>query len=203
MIATVQYPKGIQIKDKIRPETYKYLLKITRNNPSGWQHMRPWAIAMFKLQHPASPDVSSAWGVERHVLQKKGKGYPSYGLESVDEHIAVFSGMNDAESEVYLLESLVFGNAQIKHFSAMHRAWKSGDTAQLYALYREVSPDIVEAPRIRARLLTDRNSRWIPKIENAIKSGKPTMVVAGALHFSGPGSVIELLRARGYKIEQL
>jgi uncharacterized protein YbaP (TraB family) len=29
------------------------------------------------------------------------------------------------------------------------------------------------------------------------------LVVAGALHFSGPRSVIALLQKRGYKIEQL
>ena len=40
-------------------------------------------------------------------------------------------------------------------------------------------------------------------IENAIKSGKPTMIVAGAAHFSGSQSVIAMLRARGYQIEQL
>jgi hypothetical protein len=39
--------------------------------------------------------------------------------------------------------------------------------------------------------------------EAAIKSGTPTLVVAGALHFSGPRSVIARLQKRGYKIEQL
>jgi len=29
------------------------------------------------------------------------------------------------------------------------------------------------------------------------------MVVAGAMHFCGPHSVVAMLRARGYKIEQL
>jgi uncharacterized protein YbaP (TraB family) len=29
------------------------------------------------------------------------------------------------------------------------------------------------------------------------------MIVAGAMHFAGPRSVIALLRARGYKVEQL
>jgi uncharacterized protein YbaP (TraB family) len=43
----------------------------------------------------------------------------------------------------------------------------------------------------------------VPRIEAAIKSGKPTLIVAGALHFSGPRSVIALLQTRGYKIEQL
>jgi len=41
------------------------------------------------------------------------------------------------------------------------------------------------------------------KIETELKTGKPTAIVAGALHFSGPRSVIALLQQRGYVIEQL
>jgi len=60
-----------------------------------------------------------------------------------------------------------------------------------------------EAPTVWWRLLDRRNAKWAPRIEAAIKSGKPTLVVAGALHFSGPQSVIALLQKRGYKVEQL
>jgi len=60
-----------------------------------------------------------------------------------------------------------------------------------------------EAPTIWWRLLDRRNAKWVPKIEAAIKSGKPTLVVAGALHFCGPHSAVAFLQQRGYKIEQL
>jgi uncharacterized protein YbaP (TraB family) len=52
-------------------------------------------------------------------------------------------------------------------------------------------------------MLDWRNAKWIPKIEGAIKSGKPTMIVAGCAHFSGPNNVLSLLKAKGYKLEQL
>jgi uncharacterized protein YbaP (TraB family) len=45
--------------------------------------------------------------------------------------------------------------------------------------------------------------KWIPRIEAELKTGKPTAIVAGALHFSGPRSVIALLQKRGYVVEQL
>jgi len=64
-------------------------------------------------------------------------------------------------------------------------------------------PTVREAPGLSARFLQSRNARWIPVIENAIKSGKPTTIVAGAMHFSGSQSVIAMLRAHGYVIEQL
>jgi uncharacterized protein YbaP (TraB family) len=52
-------------------------------------------------------------------------------------------------------------------------------------------------------MIDRRNAKWIPRIESEINSGKPTLVVAGAMHFSGPRSVIALLQRRGHKIEQL
>ena len=77
---------------------------------------------------------------------------------------------------------------------------EKGDTKRLYAMY---AGKMKEAPTVWWRLLDRRNARWVPRIETAIKSGRPTLVVAGALHFAGPNSVIVLLQRRGYKIEQL
>ena len=39
--------------------------------------------------------------------------------------------------------------------------------------------EMKEAPTVWWRLLDRRNARWIPRIEAAIESGKPTLVVAG------------------------
>jgi len=36
-----------------------------------------------------------------------------------------------------------------------------------------------------------------------LRSGKTYLVVAGAAHMGGPNGVLALLRARGYRIEQL
>jgi uncharacterized protein YbaP (TraB family) len=60
-----------------------------------------------------------------------------------------------------------------------------------------------EAPTVWWRLLDRRNAKWVPRIGAALKSRRPTMIVAGTLHFSGPHSVIALLQKRGYKVEQL
>jgi uncharacterized protein YbaP (TraB family) len=201
MRAAAKYPDGVQIKGKIRPETYKYLQKITLSGVNTWQHLKPWAIVFMLLQHPGYERVSSGYGIERYVFDKaKLRSRPVAGLESVDEHVHVLSDMEDIESEVFLLQALVYADEDPKVFAETVTAWKGGDTQRLYALE---APRIKEAPTVWWRLLDRRNVRWVPKIESAIKSGKPTMVVAGAMHFSGPHSVIAMLKARGYKIEQL
>ncbi len=195
------YPKGVHIKDRVNPKTYAYLMKITHSGWSAWQDLKPWAIALFLLKHPGLAGVSRQYGIENHVSEKARLGSrPVGGIETIDEHIRVFSDMQDIEGEVYLLQTLVHLDEEVKQFPEEVAAWKAGDTEHLYAMR---IPEIKEAPFVWWRLLERRNTRWIPRIETEIKSGKPTMIVAGALHFSGPHSVIAMLRKRGYTVEQL
>ena len=64
----------------------------------------------------------------------------------------------------------------------MYKAWRKGDTDALWVV---MHPYGQEAPRIAARFVDDRNVKWVPRIEAELKTGKPTAIVAGALHFSG------------------
>lgn len=56
---------------------------------------------------------------------------------------------------------------------------------------------------LEGRILDARNRNWIPKVGNYFHSGKACFVVVGAAHFGGPKGLLALLRARGYRIEQL
>jgi len=193
-------PRGQQIRGKISPKTYDYLRKITVNGMAEWQHLYPWAIAML-LDYPALRGVSSIYGVDNHIAEMARRySKRTGGIETVDEHVRVFSDMHMIEGEVYLLQALVHAAEASPQFRLDVAAWKSGDTNRLYAMHVK---RMKEAPTVYWRLLDQRNAKWIPRLESAIKSGTPTLVVAGALHFSGPRSVIALLQKRGYKIEQL
>jgi uncharacterized protein len=193
-------PRGQQILGKISPKTYNYLRKITINGLAEWQHLYPWAIAML-LDYPTLRGVSSIYGVDYHVAEVARRySKITAGLETVDEHIRVFSDMHMVEGEVVLLQALVHAGEASQRYQEEVAAWKRGDTERLYAMY---AGKMKEAPTVWWRLVDRRNARWVPRIETAIKSGRPTLVVAGALHFAGPNSVIALLQRRGYKIEQL
>jgi hypothetical protein len=156
---------------------------------------------MFLLDYPVHIRLSGAYGVDNYVEKKaRARNCSLRGLESLDAHIAVFGGMSDIESEAYLLEAIVYADHRDSEKRDMIAAWKTGNTNRLAEID---DPRVREAPGLNARFLESRNVRWVPVIENAIKSGKPTMIVAGVMHFSGPNSVIAMLRAHGYQIEQL
>ncbi len=201
LVAAAKYPNGVQIKGRINPKTYAFLQKITVSGMNTWQHLRPWAIATFLLRHPGFERVSDDYGLDNYVWQKaRARGRPGTGIESVDEHIRVLSDMEDIEGEVMLLQSLVYADEGPKRYNEAVALWKAGNVNGIYAMDE---PRMKEAPTVWWRLLDRRNARWIPRIEALIKWGKPTMIVAGTAHFAGPHSVIAMLRARGYKIEQL
>lgn len=197
-----QYPKGDSLKNHVDPRTYEYLRRFfaLRNvSEEKFMRFRPWFIDMI-LESP--PPQFYALGVE-HFLSRRAaaNGKPITGLESRREHNAVFTGLSDRESEALLL--LLFinaGHANRSDGNPMVEAWRRGDVDALAHQLREGYRDF---PSFVDRLVTARNRKWLPKIENYLRSGRPYFVVVGAGHMGGPDGLIALLRERGHQIEQL
>jgi len=213
--AAAKYPSGQDIRSKINPELLAWLRKnmftmIPDARDGKGERLvsfdsqlryKPWWIAQH-LAAPASYSKASAsHGLDNyfvdHAIQS---GKEIGGLESVTEHVAVMGGLSDRDGEFLLRDALSQPDNIDKESGRMYKAWRKGDTN---ALWKGDSPLRSKAPRIAARFVDDRNVKWVPRIEAELKTGKPTAVVAGALHFSGPNSVIALLQKHGYVIEQL
>ena len=136
----------------------------------------------------------------RIVSQARRSGKEVAGLETIDEHVAFWREMLERDSESLLVYTLARDKTVTALFAKTRAAWMRGDVGALStanASLRQANPGIAQ------RLLDRRNRRWVDRIEAEMKTGKPTTIVAGAGHFSGPGSVIAILEERGYKIEQL
>ena len=195
------YPPGTNVKAKINPNTYAYLDKISKVPPKEWIGLKPWAIATLVLRHPGYEKVRHYFGIEGYVQRRAAKHRGGFGgLETPAEHVRVLADMQDIESEVYLLQALVYADQGPKEFEENVAAWKAGDVNRLYSIE---SARMKEAPSIYWRLLDRRNANWMPRIDAAIKAGKPTMIVVGALHFAGPHGLLAMLKGRGYQVEQL
>ena len=213
--AAGKYPPGQDIRSKIDPELLAWLRQniwtVNPDNRRG-RHERvgnfesqlrykPWWIAQHLVGPVTYSKTSLSHGLDNYFVDCAARAKKEIaGLESVDEHVAVMGGLSDRDSEFILRDALDQpGNAE-KEFGRMHKAWRKGDTDALWAGDSHLRN---QAPWIAARFVDNRNTKWVPRIEAELKSGKPTAIVAGALHFSGPNSVIKLLEKRGYRIEQL
>ncbi|HEY2103522.1 MAG TPA: TraB/GumN family protein [Chthoniobacterales bacterium] len=204
LFESARYPRGETMRGKVHPETYSYLQKMAQKshiNLNRYNILRPWAIAIAMFKVPGFEGVSNSQGVDAHFVAKSREEHKQTGgLESAAAHVGVFGGMSDEESEVVLLRAIIDADKESQEYSQTLAAWRAGDTKRLWDLDTRFR---VEAPSIHHRILENRNAAWIPRIESAIKSGTPTVVIAGALHFCGPNGVPALLQARGHKLEQL
>ena len=217
LAAAGKYPPGQNIRSKIDPKLFAWLrenisavnIEHHRSKKSSGRvadfdtslGYKPWWIAQHLVDPRNSSNMSTSHGLDNYLVSRAGKmGKEISGLESVDEHVAVLGGLSDRDSEILLRGALGRSNTGPAEVDRMRKAWRNGDTAALWA---GDARSRKEAPWIAARFVDDRNIKWIPRIEAELKGGKPTAIVAGALHFSGPNSVIALLQARGYKVEQL
>src|SRR5215471_422238 len=213
--AAAKYPPGQDIRSKISPGLLGWLRKnmftvIPDARGGNDQRLvsfdsqlryKPWWIAQH-LAAPASYSKTSAsHGLDNYFVDHAIKFRKEIrGLESVNEHVSVMGGLSDRDGEFLLQDALTQPDNGDKESGRMYKAWRKGDTNALWA---GDAPLRSKAPKIAARFVDDRNLKWVPRIEAELKTGKPTAVVAGALHFSGPNSVIALLQKRGYVIEQL
>lgn len=213
-----RYPPGQDIRNRIHAKTLAWL----RGNTAfiGWDYdqkekkynpsvksfdaalqYRPWWIADHFFDIRSYSDVNDKDGVDSYIERRARKaGKELGGLETIDEHVAVLGKLSDRDGEILLLDTIVYMDTASNEFYRTRAAWRRGDMEKLWMLDSRLRR---EAPWIASRLVEIRNVMWIPRIEREIQSGKPTSIVAGALHFAGPNSVITLLQKRGYTIEQL
>ena len=213
--AAAKYPRGQDIRSKISPELLAWLRKnmvtvmADARGDKGQRlgsfdsqlRYKPWWIAQHLAAPAAYSKTSASHGLDNFFVDHAMRtGKEISGLESVDEHVAVMGGLSDRDGEFILQDALTQPDNGEREFSRMYKAWRTGNTDALWAGDATLRTN---APRIAMRFVDDRNVKWVPRIEAELKTGKPTAVVAGALHFSGPRSVIALLRQRGYVIEQL
>jgi uncharacterized protein YbaP (TraB family) len=213
--AAAKYPPGQDIRSKIHPELLAWLRKnMFTIMPEGRREngerlgsfdsqlrYKPWWIAQHLATPAAYSKTSASHGLDNYFVDHAMKtGKEIAGLESVNEHVAVMGGLSDRDGEFMLQDALSQPDNREKEFSRMYKAWRKGDTN---ALWKGDAHLRAKAPKIAARFVDDRNVKWVPRIEAELRTGKPTAVVAGALHFSGPHSIVVLLQKRGYLIEQL
>lgn len=198
-----QYPRGDSLKNHVDPRTYDYVRRVfalMKVPEAKFARYRPWFLVLM-LSSPGVRGFSGDLGVDEFLARRaKANAKPMSGLESVGEHTAVFSGLNDRQSEVLLLVSFIPRAAGRGGDEQIMSAWRRGDVD---ALARSTRESFREFPAFGERILGARNRNWVPKIEAYLRSGKTYFVVVGAAHLGGSDGVLALLRARGCKVEQL
>lgn len=199
------YPGGKTLKDGVSEETYKLAEKELNGlglDIKTFSQFKPWLVALtvaaLKLQKLG---FDPNHGIDRYFFRKaKNENKEIIGLETLEYQMDLFDGMAERTQELMLLQTLKDGGSTEQTLDAVVKAWASGDTN---ALDTALLQGIREYPEVYRKLILDRNRSWLPKIESYLSQNENYLVVVGAGHLAGKDGIIEMLKAKGYSVEQL
>jgi uncharacterized protein len=136
-----------------------------------------------------------------HYLAERAKrsGKSTSGLETLEFQIGLLDQLSKRDQESLLRETVVELDLLDTNINQIVQAWLKGDSDSLEAL---LLAGMKEYPEVHEKIIVDRNRRWVPQIEKIFAQGDGGMVVVGAAHLIGKDGVIEMLKARGYRLEQ-
>ena len=169
---------------------------------AGLDSLAPWVVGI-EITDAAyeregfDPDQ----GVEEQLLRLAQTDHkPTAGLETLPEELGSLSSLSSAD-QIRMLDQTVDELKDLKsEMREVTGAWRSGDRAHLAAL---LSSEYGAFPSLYKPLVTDRNQRWLPQVEQLLNGKDNAFVVVGALHLVGDGGLLEMLRRKGYTITQL
>ena len=204
MLGLGLYPEGQNLFQNISDEMQSSLKKKMTDLGMPMEHFarfRPWFIAVtltaLELQRLGfSPD----YGIDVHFYGRAGSDQKEIGfLETVDFQLDLLGKMTAHDQNAFLGQTLKDLDVATQMADDMLKSWKKGDADNLYKI---LFKSFESYPQIENRLLRRRNIDWVKKIEEMMAEDKNIFIIVGAGHLIGPGSVVTLLKEKGYKVKQ-
>jgi len=189
------------LREELGPELYSRLVGDPRYDQSFEGIKLPFVVTGLATHVYTEIGLSHQCGVENVLYARAGNnGQEIHGLEAATDQVRslisigmdrVTGGLRNMlerpELVTEMRDLLVMGYVQGDQ-DAMNLA-----RAKMYELY----PDVADC------LLTAREARWLPKLEAIVRSGRPTMVIVGALHFAGEDGILAALKQHDVVVDRL
>lgn len=201
------YKNDDHVEKHVSQETYRLIKK--ESNALGMpiellRMQKPWFLALsFQAMELVRLGYSPELGVDYHFLSKAQGKKKILELESLEEQLKLLSGFSEREQEHFLIYTLETLSSMDRQVGNMVRSWTSGDAqAMESALADALPPDPSLAPVVQ-KLFDERNVKMLAKIEGYLNSNGSYFVIVGAGHLVGKRGLVELLKSKGYAVEQL
>jgi uncharacterized protein YbaP (TraB family) len=207
LVESAFYSGDDTLEKHLSPEAYELVKKqLTEMGASleAAQRYRPWFLALslasveiVKLGFDANS------GIDLYFLSKAAEKKKIVELESLEYQMNLFSTLSEKDQELFLLYTLKDIKVLEQELDKLIRAWTAGDEKGIELIMtRSVKEDKKLIP-IYEKLVTERNGKMASKIEEYLKEKETFFVVVGAGHLVGNQGIIELLKRKGFVLEQL
>lgn len=196
---------GKMLEEQLAPETYAMAAQKAAGLGVDIKLMapfKPWVVALtLVVMQLQKLGYDPSLGIDHQLAQRaKQANKPVSGLETAEFQMDLFNQLTAAQQDSFLRQSLLEMDQLEQTVDDMVGAWQSGDVERGEKLFLE---SMRAYPELKDRVLDARNRRWLPQLEALLKQSQDVLVVVGTAHLVGPNGVIELLKARGYKLEQM
>lgn len=164
---------------------------------------KPWAIALLLSVPQQNPEE-----VLDHILASvaRAQGKPVHELETVEEQVAVFEGMQESDQVVLLRRAVENYEHMPRAINEVIAAYLAGDLAAMSRIGEEMAGGSADMKRlnriITRRLLDERNVRMAERMHARLKEGS-AFVAIGALHLHGERGVLAELERRGWRVTRV
>jgi len=202
---TAFYPLGDSLSKNLKPETVLLLERVLPVYGLTLQQVeryRPWFLAetlSSRALHMAG--FSEQLGVDIYFYRRAlAARKPVLGLETVHDQAQIFSRMDEAQNEQYLIDAIYGLPAYPLVMAKLVKAWEIGDVGMLDQM---VNQNRATDRKGHEALFSRRNARWLPEIERLAHENGNFLIIVGAGHLVGDDGVVAQLQRAGYTVEQL
>jgi uncharacterized protein len=200
MIEAGRLPAGKRLADVVAPETWRLFEQTQARRGQGifgLRGFRPWFVALtLTTQALEAAGFSAEHGIDEHFRARAAGQKRIIALETVDEQLALFTGLSAETEETMLRQTLEELDDYGAELDSAFRAWTSGDSKSIDELL--IRPMRKTYPELFEQLFTARNRRMTAKLlQLTAEAPGRYFVVVGAGHLIGKDGVVDLLRVQG------
>lgn len=164
------------------------------------QAMRPWLAANTITVQAMAGRGFGAEGVELQVLPGLAETRLHF-LETGEQQLDVLAGAPEDEQIALLVATIEQLDLLPKLMEKMLSSWLTGTTDQMAEVFLTGMGGFEAA--FLDRLIYARNRNWIAPLETMLANNSENLVIVGAAHLVGEGSVLDLLGQAGYQVERV
>ena len=206
VLASIAFSPNLPpIAQRVPPEKRAALAAAIKQSgipPSAFDRMETWAAAFMLLGNQfRALGLKGGEGVEtvlRTAFSAQGK--PIGELETNAQQLGFFDALPENAQRQLLEGSIETPEDTGKDFQKMLASWVKGDVA---AIARSFNHDLSASPELMEALIKRRNANWSRWVEQRMTRPGSVLIAVGAGHLAGPGSVVDLLKRDGYKVQRV
>jgi uncharacterized protein YbaP (TraB family) len=201
------YPENETLEKHVSEETYEFVKKELGGlgiPPELINKQKPWFLAatlesleLLKLGY--TPD----FGIDMYFLSKAKGKKRIVELESLDDQLNLLSRLSDQDQELFLLSMVKDLDILSKEMDRLISAWTSGETRSVESILTKSLAEDRRLASIYEKLVYERNGNMVLRIEDLFRTTGTYFVIVGAGHLVGDRGIVEILKRKGYLVEQL